>query len=45
VRTTLVTAVSIPVSVLLTFLGMTAANYTLNVITLAALMSFSISSE
>ena len=37
VRTTLVTAVSIPVSVLLTFLGMTAANYTLNVITLAAL--------
>ncbi len=37
VRTTLVTAVSIPVSVFLTFLGMTAANYTLNVITLAAL--------
>src|SRR3954447_15348823 len=37
VRTTLVTAVSIPISVLLTFLGMTAANYTLNVITLAAL--------
>lgn len=37
VRSTLVTAVSIPVSVLLTFLGMTAAQYTLNVITLAAL--------
>jgi HAE1 family hydrophobic/amphiphilic exporter-1 len=37
VRSTLVTAVSIPVSVFLTFLGMTAANYTLNVITLAAL--------
>jgi HAE1 family hydrophobic/amphiphilic exporter-1 len=36
VRSTLVTAISIPVSVLLTFLGMTAANYTLNVITLAA---------
>ncbi|HEY4224353.1 MAG TPA: efflux RND transporter permease subunit [Pseudolysinimonas sp.] len=37
VRTTLVTAVSIPVSVFLTFLGMTAAQYTLNIITLAAL--------
>jgi HAE1 family hydrophobic/amphiphilic exporter-1 len=37
VRTTLVTAVSIPISVFLTFLGMTAAQYTLNVITLAAL--------
>ncbi len=37
VRTTLVTAVSIPVSVFLTFLGMTVAQYSLNVITLAAL--------
>ena len=37
VRTTLVTAVSIPISVLLTFLGMLAASYSLNVITLAAL--------
>jgi HAE1 family hydrophobic/amphiphilic exporter-1 len=37
VRSTLVTAISIPVSVFVTFLGMTAANYTLNVITLAAL--------
>ena len=37
VRSTLVTAISIPVSVFITFLGMTAANYTLNVITLAAL--------
>lgn len=37
VRSTLVTAISIPVSVFITFLGMTAAQYTLNVITLAAL--------
>ncbi len=37
VRSTLVTAISIPISVLLTFLGMTAAQYSLNVITLAAL--------
>ncbi|MEP6844080.1 MAG: efflux RND transporter permease subunit, partial [Pseudolysinimonas sp.] len=37
VRSTLVTAISIPVSVFITFLGMTAASYTLNVITLAAL--------
>jgi HAE1 family hydrophobic/amphiphilic exporter-1 len=37
VRSTLVTAISIPVSVFITFLGMTAANYSLNVITLAAL--------
>ena len=37
VRSTLVTAISIPVSVLITFIGMQAAGYTLNVITLAAL--------
>ena len=37
VRSTLVTAVSIPISVFITFIGMTAASYTLNVITLAAL--------
>ena len=37
VRSTLVTAISIPVSVFITFLGMTAASYTLNIITLAAL--------
>jgi HAE1 family hydrophobic/amphiphilic exporter-1 len=37
VRSTLVTAISIPVSVLLTFIGMLAAGYTLNIITLAAL--------
>ncbi|MFC5502152.1 efflux RND transporter permease subunit [Lysinimonas soli] len=37
VRSTLVTAISIPVSVFITFIGMTAASYTLNVITLAAL--------
>lgn len=37
VRSTLVTAVSIPVSVLITFIGMLAANYTLNIITLGAL--------
>jgi HAE1 family hydrophobic/amphiphilic exporter-1 len=37
VRSTLVTAISIPVSVFITFIGMQAASYTLNVITLAAL--------
>ncbi len=37
VRSTLVTAISIPVSVLITFIGMQAANYTLNIITLGAL--------
>ena len=37
IRSTLVTAISIPVSVLITFIGMLAAGYTLNVITLGAL--------
>lgn len=37
VRSTLVTAISIPASVLITFIGMLAAGYTLNVITLGAL--------
>jgi HAE1 family hydrophobic/amphiphilic exporter-1 len=37
VRSTLVTAVSIPVSVLITFIGMQTAGYTLNIITLGAL--------
>ncbi|MBC7723325.1 MAG: efflux RND transporter permease subunit [Burkholderiaceae bacterium] len=37
VRSTLVTAISIPVSVLITFIGMLAAGYTLNIITLGAL--------
>ncbi len=37
IRSTLVTAISIPVSVLITFIGMLASGYTLNVITLAAL--------
>jgi HAE1 family hydrophobic/amphiphilic exporter-1 len=37
IRSTLVTAISIPVSVLMTFVGMQAAGYTLNIITLAAL--------
>ncbi|WP_309620958.1 efflux RND transporter permease subunit [Salinibacterium sp.] len=37
VRSTLVTAISIPASVLITFIGMQAAGYTLNVITLGAL--------
>jgi HAE1 family hydrophobic/amphiphilic exporter-1 len=37
IRSTLVTAISIPVSVLITFIGMQAAGYTLNIITLAAL--------
>ncbi len=37
VRATLVTAISIPASVLITFIGMYAAGYTLNIITLGAL--------
>ena len=37
IRSTLVTAISIPVSVFITFIGMQAANYTLNIITLGAL--------
>lgn len=37
VRSTLVTAISIPLSVLITFIGMQAANYSLNIITLGAL--------
>ncbi len=37
VRATLVTAISIPVSVLITFIGMQVAGYTLNIITLGAL--------
>lgn len=37
IRSTLVTAISIPVSVLITFIGMQASGYTLNVITLGAL--------
>ncbi len=37
VRATLVTAISIPVSVLLTFVGLNFANYTLNMLTLGAL--------
>ncbi|CAN5250502.1 efflux RND transporter permease subunit [soil metagenome] len=37
VRSTIVTAISIPVSVLITFLGMLATGYSLNVITLGAL--------
>jgi HAE1 family hydrophobic/amphiphilic exporter-1 len=37
VRATLVTAISIPASVLITFIGMQAAGYTLNIITLGAL--------
>lgn len=37
VRSTLVTAISIPVSVLITFIGMQASGYSFNVITLAAL--------
>ena len=36
-RSTLVTAISIPASVLITFIGMLAADYTLNIITLGAL--------
>ena len=37
VRSTIVTAVSIPVSVLMTFIGMWGAGYSLNVLTLGAL--------
>ncbi|WP_411699584.1 efflux RND transporter permease subunit [Conyzicola sp.] len=37
IRSTLVTAISIPVSVLITFVGMQASGYTLNIITLGAL--------
>ena len=37
VRSTLVTAISIPVSVLITFVGMQVSGYTLNIITLGAL--------
>ncbi len=37
VRSTLVTAISIPASVLITFIGMLAAGYTLNILTLGAL--------
>jgi HAE1 family hydrophobic/amphiphilic exporter-1 len=37
VRSTLVTAISIPASVLITFIGMQGAGYTLNIITLGAL--------
>jgi len=37
IRSTLVTAVSIPTSVLITFIGMWASGYTLNVITLGGL--------
>lgn len=37
VRATLVTAISIPTSVLITFIGLQAANYTLNILTLGAL--------
>ncbi|MDM4762211.1 efflux RND transporter permease subunit [Galbitalea sp. SE-J8] len=37
IRSTLVTAVSIPVSVLITFIGMWATGYTLNILTLGAL--------
>jgi hydrophobic/amphiphilic exporter-1 (mainly G- bacteria), HAE1 family len=36
-RSTLVAAISIPISVLITFIGMLAADYTLNIITLGAL--------
>lgn len=37
VRSTLVTAISIPVSVMVTFIGMLATGYTMNVLTLGAL--------
>ncbi len=37
IRSTLVTAISIPASVLITFIGMLAFGYTLNIITLGAL--------
>ncbi|WP_423920029.1 efflux RND transporter permease subunit [Frigoribacterium sp. 2-23] len=37
IRSTIVTAISIPTSVLITFIGLQAANYTLNILTLGAL--------
>ncbi|WP_157000706.1 efflux RND transporter permease subunit [Agromyces laixinhei] len=37
IRATLVTAISIPTSVLITFVGLQAADYTLNILTLGAL--------
>ncbi len=37
VRATIVTAISIPLSVLITFIGMQAAEYTMNILTLGAL--------
>ncbi|WP_207454983.1 efflux RND transporter permease subunit [Herbiconiux sp. SYSU D00978] len=37
IRSTLVTAISIPASVLITFIGLLAADYTLNILTLGAL--------
>ncbi|MFD3443738.1 efflux RND transporter permease subunit [Microbacteriaceae bacterium 4G12] len=37
IRSTLVTAISIPASVLITFIGLLAAGYTLNILTLGAL--------
>jgi HAE1 family hydrophobic/amphiphilic exporter-1 len=37
IRSTLVTAISIPVSVLITFIGMQATGYSLNILTLGAL--------
>jgi len=37
IRSTLVTAISIPTSVLITFIGLQAAGYTLNILTLGAL--------
>ncbi|PJJ73449.1 HAE1 family hydrophobic/amphiphilic exporter-1 [Diaminobutyricimonas aerilata] len=37
IRSTLVTAISIPVSILITFIGLQAADYTLNILTLGAL--------
>ncbi|ROQ39880.1 HAE1 family hydrophobic/amphiphilic exporter-1 [Frondihabitans sp. PhB188] len=36
-RSTIVTAISIPTSVLITFIGLLASNYTLNILTLGAL--------
>lgn len=37
IRSTIVTAISIPTSVLITFIGLQASNYTLNILTLGAL--------
>lgn len=37
IRSTIVTAISIPTSVLITFIGLLASNYTLNILTLGAL--------